>query len=121
MIAASASPHHAFRHGRLVPEPGGRRLGRFTVGGKRLTGISVGASEHLALPRLDRDLEEVGVYLGWFGPARASPRRRRSAWRRWAGPAPVTPCSTGRCAARPRDGEGPTLEGGATPAPGWWP
>ena len=31
--------------------------------------ISIGASEQFALPRLHPGLREVGVWLGWFGPA----------------------------------------------------
>ena len=31
--------------------------------------ISVGSSEHFALPRLAPRLREVNAYLGWFGPA----------------------------------------------------
>src|SRR6476646_4564562 len=31
--------------------------------------ISVGGSEHFALPRLAPGLREVEVYLGWFGPS----------------------------------------------------
>jgi hypothetical protein len=40
-----------------------------TSSGKKLTGASVGSSEHFALPRIHPTLREVDAYLGWFGPA----------------------------------------------------
>lgn len=57
-------PGHAFRDGRLVEEPLGARQRRFDVDGRALTGVSVPGSEQLALPALDPELREVGVYLG---------------------------------------------------------
>ncbi|HEV3093314.1 MAG TPA: saccharopine dehydrogenase NADP-binding domain-containing protein [Solirubrobacteraceae bacterium] len=60
----------AFRGGRLIDERPGRRVHRFELRpGKRGSSLSVGSSEHLALPRVYPALEEVDVYLGWFGPA----------------------------------------------------
>jgi hypothetical protein len=58
----------AWRGGRLVSEPVGARTWRFTAAGRRRVGLSVGGSEHLALPGLAPSLEEVGVSLAWFGP-----------------------------------------------------
>jgi short subunit dehydrogenase-like uncharacterized protein len=40
----------------------------FDVNGKRLSAVSVGASENFALPRIAPQLKEVNTYLGWFGP-----------------------------------------------------
>jgi len=58
----------AFRDGRLVEERPGRRVHRFELRpGKSVEAISVGSSEHLALPRVHQSLREVDVYLGWFG------------------------------------------------------
>jgi short subunit dehydrogenase-like uncharacterized protein len=60
----------AFREGRLTDERTGKRVHRFEPSpGKRASALSVGSSEHLALPRLQPSLREVDVYLGWFGPA----------------------------------------------------
>lgn len=60
----------AFREGRLVEERTGRRAHRFELRpGKRASALSVGSSEHLALPRSYPSLREVDAYLGWFGPA----------------------------------------------------
>lgn len=67
---AMLEPSYAFRDGRLVTERGGKRLHAFEARpGRRLQAISVGSSEHFALPPLHPGLREVDVYLGWFGPA----------------------------------------------------
>jgi short subunit dehydrogenase-like uncharacterized protein len=64
------SPAFAYRGGRLVTERSAKRVRTFTSGsGKKLTGVSVGSSEHFALPRTHPTLREVDAYLGWFGPA----------------------------------------------------
>lgn len=63
------APHYAFRGGRLVTERSAKRVRSFETKGKQLTGVSIGCSEHFALPRLYPKLREVDVYLGWFGPA----------------------------------------------------
>jgi short subunit dehydrogenase-like uncharacterized protein len=64
------SPHFAFRGGRIVTERSAKRVRTFeSVGGKKLTGVSVGSSEHFALPKTHPSLREVDAYLGWFGPA----------------------------------------------------
>jgi short subunit dehydrogenase-like uncharacterized protein len=63
-------PSFARRGGRIVTERGGRSLRRFALRpGKEAAGISVGSSEAFALPRVHPALQDVGVYLGWFGPA----------------------------------------------------
>ncbi|MDX6689611.1 MAG: hypothetical protein QOG15_1068 [Solirubrobacteraceae bacterium] len=64
-----AEPAHGFHKGRLVTERAARRLHRFEVGGRTREAISIGATEQFALPRVYPQLREVGVYLGWFGPA----------------------------------------------------
>ncbi|WP_067138978.1 saccharopine dehydrogenase NADP-binding domain-containing protein [Microtetraspora malaysiensis] len=58
-------PMYGFREGRIVREHG--RTRQFAVGGRRRHGISMGASEHFALPRAFPGLREVNVYLGWLG------------------------------------------------------
>jgi short subunit dehydrogenase-like uncharacterized protein len=63
-IGVFAEPSFSFRDGAIVTERGAKRVG--TVAG--LQGISVGGSEHFALPRLAPGLREVNCYLGWFGP-----------------------------------------------------
>lgn len=58
----------AYRDGRIVTEQGGRRVRDFEVRGKGRPAISIGSSEHFTLPVLSPDLQDVGAYLGWFGP-----------------------------------------------------
>jgi short subunit dehydrogenase-like uncharacterized protein len=60
---------YSWRGGRLVTERGGARVRDFEVGGRRRAGISAGSSEAFALPRIHSGLQEVDVYLGWFGGA----------------------------------------------------
>jgi hypothetical protein len=52
----------------LRSERGAKRVRSFEVGTGKRQGVSVGGSEHFALPRLAPALREVNVYLGWFGP-----------------------------------------------------
>lgn len=67
LVGAVLDPGLFWRDGRLVEDFGGTRLAHFSIDGKRLPAISVPGSEHLALPHDFPQLEEVGVYLGWFG------------------------------------------------------
>jgi short subunit dehydrogenase-like uncharacterized protein len=69
LLHATGEPGYAFRDGRLVAEPAGRRRAVFAVDGARRAGIGIGASEHLSLPRVYPGLREIGVYLGWLGAA----------------------------------------------------
>jgi short subunit dehydrogenase-like uncharacterized protein len=62
-------PHPVFRGGQVQSERGAARVRSFSSGDKELKGISIGGSEHFALPREQPGLREVDVYLGWFGPA----------------------------------------------------
>lgn len=57
----------AFRDGAVVDERGARHVRSFEVDGQQRDAISVGSSEHFALPRLAPSLREVNAYLGWFG------------------------------------------------------
>jgi short subunit dehydrogenase-like uncharacterized protein len=58
----------AWRHGSLQPVRTAERVRSFTIDGARRSGISLAGSEHLALPRIAPQLDEVNVYLGWTGP-----------------------------------------------------
>jgi short subunit dehydrogenase-like uncharacterized protein len=73
-------PGYAFRGGRIVSERTAAHVTSFKVDGKKREALSIGSSEHFALPRLRRaagadgvpeqaPLTDVGVYLGWFGRA----------------------------------------------------
>jgi short subunit dehydrogenase-like uncharacterized protein len=61
-------PGFAWRGGHLAPMRTAEQVRAFTIDGKRRSGISLAGSEHLALPRVHPELEEVNVYLGWTGP-----------------------------------------------------
>lgn len=62
-------PSYSWRGGRLVEERGAARLRTFSARGRERPAVSVGSSEHFALPRLHEGLRDVEVHLGWFGPA----------------------------------------------------
>jgi hypothetical protein len=64
-IGMVLDPMYGFRDGRILREHGRTRT--FSVSGRRRHGLSVGASEHFALPRTHSGLREVNVYLGWLG------------------------------------------------------
>jgi short subunit dehydrogenase-like uncharacterized protein len=66
---AVTAPSFAWRDRHLITERGAKRVRSFPVRGKDRPAISVGSSEHFALPRLAPGLREVNAYLGWFGPA----------------------------------------------------
>ena len=69
MITSLGSPAFRFSDGRLQSERSAKRLRSFRVGAKERPAVSVGSSEHFALPRVAPRLREVNAYLGWFGPA----------------------------------------------------
>ena len=54
------------RPDRARRQAGAHLPGRFEGAVRR---VSVGSSEHFALPRVAPQLREVNAYLGWFGPA----------------------------------------------------
>jgi short subunit dehydrogenase-like uncharacterized protein len=64
---AVLEPHFAWRDGRLQTERAAKRIARFEVEGSERPAVSVGSSEHFALPRTFPQLREVDAYLGWFG------------------------------------------------------
>jgi short subunit dehydrogenase-like uncharacterized protein len=65
---AIMDPAFAFRGGRIVTERGAKRVRSFDVKGKERAGVSIGMTEHFALPRSYPQLTDVETYLGWFGP-----------------------------------------------------
>jgi hypothetical protein len=80
MTGVLLEPGYAFRGGRIVSERTSAHVASFIVDGEKRGAVSVGSSEHFALPRLRSaagadgaaapvPLTEVGVYLGWFGRA----------------------------------------------------
>jgi short subunit dehydrogenase-like uncharacterized protein len=71
-VASISEPSFAWCGGRIVAERMGRKVRKFGIEGRELDALSVGGSEHFALPRLETNLLEVNVYLGWFGKATRS-------------------------------------------------
>jgi short subunit dehydrogenase-like uncharacterized protein len=69
LVGVATEAGYAWRDGQLRAEPAGARLRTFDVAGKPRPGITIGAVEQFALPRLAPGLLTVDVYLGWFGPA----------------------------------------------------
>jgi hypothetical protein len=67
-VGVLLDPTYTFRDGRLRPARSGAGVRSFTVAGRPRPAISIGGAEHFGLPAAYRDLREVNVYLGWFGP-----------------------------------------------------
>jgi short subunit dehydrogenase-like uncharacterized protein len=66
---AMFEPSFVWRDG-IRTERAAARVREFTVGGRTKPAISVGASEHFTMPRLQPGLREVNAYLGWFAHPR---------------------------------------------------
>jgi short subunit dehydrogenase-like uncharacterized protein len=67
-VGAILDKSYAFRGGRLRTEPAGSRVRSFDLpSGRSATGVSVGGTEHFALPAEHPALKEIGVHLGVDG------------------------------------------------------
>lgn len=66
LLAVAGDPGFAFRGGTVSEDAG--RTASFDLGGRRVRGMSIGSSEHFALPRIEPHLMDVDVFLGWAGP-----------------------------------------------------
>ncbi|MGN6245791.1 MAG: saccharopine dehydrogenase family protein [Motilibacteraceae bacterium] len=64
-VGVLTEPAPVRRDGRLVTERPAAHVRSFEVGGRSRSGVSIGGSEHHALPRSFPQLRDVGVYLGW--------------------------------------------------------
>jgi len=60
-------PSFAFRGGGLRTVRSADRHRKFVVRGREMPAVTVGSSEHFALPRVREGLRDVNAYLGWFG------------------------------------------------------
>jgi short subunit dehydrogenase-like uncharacterized protein len=69
LAGIATQPLYAWREGALRTEPAGARMRTFDVAGRPRPGVTIGASEQFALPRIAPGLRTVDVYLGWFGRA----------------------------------------------------
>lgn len=68
LAAVALEPMFAWRDG-IRQEFAGARVRSFDVRGRSRQALSIGGSEHFALPRVFPWLRQVDVYLGWFGGA----------------------------------------------------
>jgi short subunit dehydrogenase-like uncharacterized protein len=66
-LVSSSPVGFAFRDGKVVEERSARGMRSFDVDGEPRDAVTVGSSEHFALPRIAPHLREVNAYLGWFG------------------------------------------------------
>ena len=71
MAGVLLEPGYAYRGGSLRTERAGLRTRSFQVRGRLRPGLSLGGSEHLALPAAFPELRDVDVYLGWLGSGTA--------------------------------------------------
>jgi putative NADH-flavin reductase len=73
LVAGSVEDALAFRSprpgspARLTEERAAKRVRTFRYAGVNRSAMSVGGSEHLGLPEAFPQLEQVDVFLGWFG------------------------------------------------------
>lgn len=68
VAGVATAPAFAFRDGALRTVRAADRYRTFSLRGRELAAVTVGSSEHFALPATHPGLREVNSYLGWFGP-----------------------------------------------------
>lgn len=78
-VAILTQPGFAWRDGAIVTERPAAHVREFELDGRRLAGLSLGGTEHFTLPRIDHNLREVTVFLGWAGPQTSKLARLRGA------------------------------------------
>jgi short subunit dehydrogenase-like uncharacterized protein len=66
-LMTSTPDAFAYRDGAVVDVRSAASVRSFDVDGDSRDAVSVGSSEHFALPRIAPSLREVNAYLGWFG------------------------------------------------------
>jgi short subunit dehydrogenase-like uncharacterized protein len=67
--ASSSAKQYRWHNGRIEEERAAKRVLEFDIRGKHRTAISIGSTEHLALPHTYPQLRDVNVGLGWFAKA----------------------------------------------------
>lgn len=66
-LAILSEPGFAWHGGAIHTERPGSSVRSFEVDGRQLDGLSLGGTEHFALPAIEPRLRDVNVYLGWAG------------------------------------------------------
>ena len=112
---AMTAPHFEYAAGHLVTVRGGHAWRGFTIDGTEWDGLSVGATEHFAVPRLSHSITDVNAYLGWAGKSTRIVSRMSGATSLLAR-IPGADRAIGALSARtaPAPGDGPTAEVRAT-------
>jgi short subunit dehydrogenase-like uncharacterized protein len=67
LATSAALPSFAYRDGVIRTVRAAERYRTLPEAGQQRPAVSVGSSEHFALPRTFPHLREVNAYLGWFG------------------------------------------------------
>lgn len=67
LAGALLEPGFEYRDGAIRAVRGAKTEHSFDTSVGSRTGLSIGASEHFAIPRLQPSVRDVGAYLGWFG------------------------------------------------------
>ena len=67
LVGALLEPGHEWRAGAIQSTSGATKERSFRTTAGQRTGLGIGASEHFAIPRIAPTIDDVGVYLGWFG------------------------------------------------------
>jgi len=67
LAGALLSPGFEYRDGQIKTVRGAKGDHTFTTSIGPRTGMSIGASEHFAVPRIADSVQNVNTYLGWFG------------------------------------------------------
>ena len=67
LAGALLEPGFEFSDGAIQTVRGAKSEHTFQTSVGPRTGLSIGASEHFAIPRVDSTVQDVGAYLGWFG------------------------------------------------------
>jgi short subunit dehydrogenase-like uncharacterized protein len=68
VAGVASEPAFAYRDGALRTVRSADRFRKFALRGREMPAVTVGSSEHFALPKTHPGLIEVNSYLGWFGP-----------------------------------------------------
>jgi short subunit dehydrogenase-like uncharacterized protein len=68
LAGVATEPAFAYRDGALRGVRSADRHRTFQLRGRELSAVTVGSSEHFALPATHPYLREINSYLGWFGP-----------------------------------------------------
>jgi short subunit dehydrogenase-like uncharacterized protein len=110
LLGTLTGQSYAYRGGRVHTERTAARWRGFDIDGKQRDGVSIGSSEHFALPRLAPQLQEVNAYLGWFGPfSRVAPSLSlvSSAGMKLPGASKLWDAATSKLASGSTGGPGP--------------